>query len=257
MRALPDKTMLFPIFIATRGRAGKSSTITHLLADEIRPVLFVEPQEAQRYRDAYPTALQVILAANDQGLPFVRQAKLATARQSPLAPWVWFLDDDIGHFYKVLQGKCTKTTPSACLLGAQSLFADLPNVAQAGLEYQQFAWSATHPVVYDSYCDVAVCIHLERSRHVNFHPQLPLKGDRDFTLQLLSQGYHVARVTRYAFDAPQNGSNTGGLSEVYAEDGRERAECRTMAERWPGICEPILKASGRYDLKIHWKKLVG
>jgi hypothetical protein len=247
---------VFPVFIATRGRAGKSPTIPLLLADGLSPVLFVEPQEAAAYTDAYPQAQQIVLPLRDQGLAFARQAELAIAR-TLREEWVWLLDDDIGHFYTVLQGKCTKIAPSACLLGAQALFAALPNVAQASLEYQQYAWSAKRPLVYDSYCDVAVCLHMGRTRTVNFRTELPLKGDRDFTLQLLSQGYHVVRVTRYAFEAPQNGSNAGGLHDTYAITGRELAACRMMAERWPGICEPIVKPSGRHDLKIHWKKLVG
>lgn len=248
---MPD---VFSILIATKGRAGKSATIAALLADGLMPVLFVEPQEAADYQGAYAGVPLVLLAQDNQGIGYVRQAILEHARATGLG-WYWMLDDDITAFYQVVRGRNVKVGARVALRGAQSLFAHLGDVGQAALEYRQFAWSARSLVVFNSYCDVAVCIHTDRTRMIRYRSEVDMKEDRDFTLQVRSMGYRTARVCCYAFAAPKNGSNTGGLYDVYATDGREAQASRRMAELWPGVCRPIVKPDGRHDVKIDWKAL--
>jgi hypothetical protein len=245
---------LFPILIASKGRASTSSTIAALLDDGLMPCLFVEPQEWGAYRAAYPAAECVMLEQNDHGLPYVRQQILERARARGVG-WYWMLDDDITAFYQVARGRNVKVAPRVALAGAQALFAHLPDVAQAGLEYQQFAWSARRPVVFNSYCDVAVCIHVDRTRMVNNRPATDLKVDRDFTLQILATGYRTAKVCAFAFAAPKNGSNAGGLHAAYATDRREAQASQVMARLWPGICTFRVKPDGRPDVAIDWRQL--
>lgn len=246
---------VFPILIATKGRAGKSATIASLLADGLTPVLFVEPQDVGAYQEAYTGVPLVLLEQNDGGLPYVRQAILEHARATGLV-WYWMLDDDITAFYQVIKGRNVKVGVRVALEGAQALFAGFSDVGQAGLEYRQFAWSARRAVAFNSYCDVAVCIHTERTRMVNNRADTDVKVDRDFTLQVLAMGYRTAKVCRYAFAAPKNGSNAGGLFEAYTSDGREARASQVMASLWPGVCRPVVKTDGRHDVKIDWKALV-
>lgn len=248
---MPD---VFPILIATKGRAGKSSTIAALLADGLAPLLFVEPQDTAAYTLAYPGTPLVTLEHDDQGIGYVRQAILEHARATGLG-WYWMLDDDITALYQVVKGRNVKVSPSTALAGAQALFVGVADVAQAGLEYQQFAWSARRPIAFNSYCDVAVCVNVERTRMLRYRSEVDMKEDRDFTLQVLSMGYRTARVCAYAFSAPKNGSNAGGLYDAYASDGREAQASLRMAELWPGVCRPVVKPDGRHDVRINWRAL--
>ena len=127
-------------------------------------------------------------------------------------------------------------------------------MAQAGLEYQQFAWSARKPFTLNSYCDVAVAIHSQRTLGLQFRQDLQLKVDRDFTLQILTSGYRTLRTCHIAFAAPENGSNTGGLSDLYAINGAEANESQAMVQLWGDtLCETLVKPSGRHDVKVNWK----
>lgn len=245
---------VFPVLIATKGRAGRSATITALLTDGLVPTLFIEPQDSAAYQDAYPGVPLVLLEQNNQGIGFARRAVLEHARANGLA-WYWMLDDDITAFYQVVRGRNVKVSPSTALVGAQLLFTDVAGVAQAALEYQQFAWSARRAVVLNGYCDVAVCINVERTAMITYRSEVDMKEDRDFTLQALATGFRTLRVCTYAFAAPKNGSNTGGLYDVYATDGREAQASQKMAEFWPGVCCPVTKPDGRHDIAINWKAL--
>lgn len=253
---------LFPIYIASKNRR-QGKTMQILREEGIPFTLFVEPQDFESYREffsRYKEPTVNVIPGNDRGLPFVRQIILSEARawhKEGIQPsqWFWLLDDDIDGFFISENRKTGRTSARAALAGAQRLFADIPDVAQAGLEYQQFAWSATKGLVFNSYCDVAVCINVERTRLVSFRPETDLKCDRDFTLQVIAQGYRVAKVQRYSFSAPKNGSNAGGLKEAYEAFGREEASSRVMCDLWPGVCAFKPKPDGRPDVKIKWRAL--
>lgn len=253
---------IFPVCIASKNRhTGK--TMQLLRAERVPFTLFVEPQDASVYRQHFDWDDLVnvtVIPDDDRGLPYVRQVVLDDMvyryRAAPArGPWFWLLDDDIDNFFVTRDKKTHKVSVREALAGAQEVFANIPDVAQAGLEYQQFAWSATKPAVFNSYCDVAVCINVERSGLATFRPETDLKCDRDFTLQLISQGYRVAKVQQYSFSAPKNGSNAGGLKEAYAVDGREAASSAAMVRLWPGVCQYKPKPDGRPDVKINWRAM--
>lgn len=244
---------MMPICIASKGRAGKSKTIERLIEEGVAFKVFVEPQEAEAYRAAYPAdrCEIYILPENNRGIGYVRQWVLEHSRAGS-AEWYWTLDDDIQQTYHVIGGRCIKLSLSECLHQAEAIILQ-HEVALGALEYQQYAWSAKRPVKFNSYCDVAVLVNLERTRYINYRAHLNGKEDRDFVLQALATGQRSMRTCWLAFSAPKNGTNEGGLYDAY-KAGIE-AECsRRMVEAWPGVCTLNTKADGRPDVKIDWKQ---
>lgn len=249
------RAALLPIYVPTKGRADRLRTLRLLLDDGLAFRAVVEPQDAAAYRAAgVPPERLAVLPDNDQGLAAARNWVLADALSRGLG-WFWMLDDDITRFGTVAAGRFTAAAPSVVLAGAQAVFADRPALAQAALEYQQFAWRAKRPWVVNSYCDVAVAIHAQRCRRLRFCADVTLKLDRDFTLQVLAAGYDVVRTTRWAFDCPANGSNPGGLQPLYRQPHHEAAACQRMVARWgPEVCRHVVKPSGRHDVRIDWTR---
>lgn len=237
-----------PIFVPSKNRPN-SSTCRLLAEAGLRFCVVVEPQDATRYPSHWQ---QIVLPHNDRGLPFVRQFLLERAEG-----WFWMLDDDITAFFAVRERRCVRESPDVVLESAENNLVGLPGLVQGALEYQQFAWSAARSVKLGGYCDVAVLINgpVCRSAGIRYRKEMELKEDRDLTLQCLAAGFVVARATHCAFACPRNGSNAGGLEPLYAQSGREAEACRRMAEAWPGICEPIVKPSGRSDVKIRWGRI--
>lgn len=238
---------LLPIVIPSKARPS-GSTMRLLQAAGVPFTAYVEPQDLAAYQSQGWTCR--VLEANDQGLPYVRRVILEDA-----VAWFWMLDDDITAFYATVRGKTVKTDARTVLEASQDYFAETSHIAQAALEYQQFAWRAKQPYAMNGYCDVCVAIHAERARVCTFRDECDLKLDRDFTLQVLAAGYGTLRVTAYSFACPKNGSNKGGLAPLYAEQGREALASQRMAALWPGICTPITKRDGRPDVAINWRAL--
>lgn len=245
--------MISPILIATKGRAGMSATIEKIIEDNLAAVLFVEPQDEAAYVKAYGKKKNIMycrLAKDSGGIAFVRQTILDFARDKGFK-YYWTLDDDIRDTYKIVKGKTIKVPMRECLEGAELLLRQIKNLAIGGLEYSQFAWSARKQFVFNSFCEVATFVNVKNSMLANYRGEVNLKEDRDFVLQNLVNGFVSARTSWWAFSAPKNGSNKGGLYDEYRA-GKEAEAVENFCKVWPGIVRPITKKDGRCDAKIDW-----
>lgn len=243
--------MNYPAFIATKGRAGKAPTIERLLAEGVKPIVVVEPNDRQTYYNAYPDAEIAVLPENDKGITYARNFCLNRAREMGVK-WFWMMDDDIKDLFVVQRKKCVKVAWKPALGAAEKHISRFQDAAIGALEYQQYAWSSTSDYAFNSYCDVCVLISVEKTMDLSYTPEV--KEDRDFVLQVLQKGFAAVRTRKIAFTVPKNGSNKGGLHDLYAS-GKERRWSENMIKKWPGICEWNIKKDGRPDVKINWKLL--
>ena len=242
---------MYSIFIPSKGRP-----IPKLLFRELpHAEIVVEPNEEEIYRRYNPEATILVLPENDRGIAYARNHILKIARQRRLG-FFWMLDDDIYGFYERADKKSRKISACEALIGAEEIINATPNIAQASLEYTQFAWCQSQPFSLNKRCDVATCINAFLTREISYREKFNLKEDRDFTMQVLSSGLKTMRVNKYSFDCPANGSNSGGLKAQYDLGWPETKACQYMEEYWgPKICRIVKKKSGRTDLRIKWGAL--
>jgi len=241
-----------PIFIATKGRAGNSNIIKQIDNDKGNLFLFIEPQEIEIYERFYKNAKIINIEKNNNGLAYVRNFMLQYAIKEKLNLY-WNLDDDV-TLYKVENGKLLKENHNI-LYEAEKLFKDDETIAQASLEYCQFAWCSSNQLDYNRYCDCVVAIKPYLCKDLFFDEKAVLKLDRDFTIQVISSGLKTLKINKYAFKCPKNGSNKGGLFDVY-KLGVEQANSEYMQNKWgENICLSIVKKDGRNDVRINWKNI--
>lgn len=249
---MPINDAIFPIFVPSKGRPD-SKLLKKLWESGHEFKVFVEPQDLKLYVPLFEDKV-VNIEKDDQGITYVRNFIHDYAISQGLA-WYWMLDDDIENFYRIVNKRAVKADLSV-LAEAQTYFTGRPSVAQASLDYQQFAWSSEKPFKKNGYCDVCVCISAERTKSIKYRdfgiPKF-IKEDRDFTLQILANGYDTIRIEKYAFSCPKNGSNKGGLYETYQTNGKEEQSSKKMVETWgPEICKFHVKPDGRPDVRINW-----
>lgn len=251
--------VMWPIYVCSKARPHDRHISTmRLLRDAGVPFnLVVEPQDAAVYEEAWPDAVVLVLPENDRGLAYCRNFVIQHAASAGHA-WVWVMDDDVKRFCKQI-GKKAVTVPVNDLLAeaeaAAVKYTDLPFM-QIGLSYVQNVWSAKTTVRLNGPMDVVVAFHVAALGGFRYDETLSLKSDREFTLRLLGLGYCNVTLTTLGFDCPTNGSNAGGLQDVYRA-GVE-AECvQRLATMYPGVVTRHVKPSGRVDAKINWKMFRG
>ena len=240
----------YPIYICTKGRSGASNIISELNDKSMNCKLFVEPQEVDLYSENYPNLEIVNIELNDNGLVYARDyvRKYAIEKNDE---WYWHLDDDV-KFQVNKKGKI-RDAPIEEITVLEGFIGKLVGVGQVGLEYSQFAWSATKAFRYNTYCDSFICNNVKAFKNVAYDESVLLKEDRDVTLQVLASGNKTVSISKYCFSGPKNGSNKGGLYDVYQGE-KEEASSRAMVAKWGGdICKFNIKKDGRPDVKINWR----
>lgn len=249
----------WPIIVNTKGRSD--SKLLHALAarPDLDVTIVVEPQEFIDYRGVLPSLRCSVLDEDNRGLFYSRNRALDLADERDL-DWFWLLDDDIQRFTRVIDKKTHACPIDEALMAAQDAALAMPNIGQVSLEYEQFAWSCGGRVKMNSYADNVVGFNAAalRARAIRFREpfiSLGIKGDRDITAQILAAGLDTARITSHAFKTPRDGSNKGGLHDLYARAGRERAGSEALARMWPWCCSVVVKPNGREDAKMEWARV--
>lgn len=235
----------FPIFIPTKGRAGRA-TITQVLDEsKLQYTLVVEPQEVEDYKAAYPNADLMILAESDQGITYARQAILDYCREEGIS-WYWQIDDNISGF----RASNEKVTARAALSAAEPYVGDYTNLALVGLDYQQFAFRQEKPFTVNTraFC----CVLTRTDTGIDYRPETEMKEDVDFTLQHLDTGrWATLLVHHHAMDKPPMGQNKhGGLVEQYQSKQHEMA-ARVLCAMWPDYTDLVNKRIG-LDAQVSW-----
>jgi len=241
------------IFIPTKNRVD-NSTLLKFAEDKNQKInIVVEPQDYEKYKIKYPKFNYLVLPINDGGITYVRNyIKEYTENNS--IPNYWQLDDDLtGLFYRV--GTKLIRSDFDTLKQAQQQFIT-NGIALGSLEYRQFAWSANKDIILNSFCDSCVFVDNSKLFGLRYRNYVEGKEDRDFAMQVIKFGQKTGRTTLFSFSAPANGSNAGGLKEIFYDLGKEKVCVQRMIEIWgENICIPIIKDNGRNDIKIMWNNI--
>lgn len=241
------------IFIPTKNRVDNSTLLK--FADENNQVVNVvlEPQDYENYKIKYPDFNYLVLPINNGGITYVRNYIKQYTENNSIDNY-WQLDDDLtGLFYR--EGTKLIRTDFNALKQAQEQFIS-NTIALGSLEYRQFAWSANKDMVLNSFCDSCVFVDNTKLFGLRYREYVEGKEDRDFAMQVIKLGQKTGRSTLYAFSAPANGSNAGGLKEIFYDLGKEKICVQRMVETWgENICIPITKENGRNDIKIMWNNI--
>lgn len=239
--------MVFPILIPSKNRPDKK-LFSILAGEQLDFKIIVEPQDQAKY-EAWDKHL-LILPENNRGVSYARNYCLQYARKY-LSDWFWMIDDDLTKFCHFNPNEKKVTTKQALEL-SESLFLPLDNIAQASLEYRQYAWGHNIPLKFNSYCNACVCLNIVKTKLFNYKESLKMKEDKDFSLQILTSGYRNVRTAQIAFQTPNIGSNPGGCHEIY-KPNIEKAESLKLCKIWgETLCTPQIKRDGRNDVKVNW-----
>lgn len=237
---------MYPIFVPSKNRVNNASFLNLCAIDNIRAIVVVEKEEYLAYVEKYPTMEFIQLPLSNKGITYVRNFIKTYASNHGMGHY-WMIDDDVTGVYK-REGTKLHSISISELPDLSTLNAPI-----SSLEYRQFAWSAKHPVITNSFCDSFVFINTQLAGRVYYDVTVEGKEDRDFAMQCIKKGMNTYRTTEYAFAAPANGSNKGGLKETFYDAGKEEACALAMCAKWgDSVCTKIVKPDGRHDVKIHW-----
>ena len=136
-----DRQPRYPIFVVSKNRATKQSTMTTLSRMGLRYFVMVEPQQYEEYRQFMPQGATILkLSCGDHGMGpgLARNECWDYARDKLNAKRFFVLDDNIDGFYRLHQNKryrCGDGTPFRVL---EDFVDRYKNVPLAGFQYRFF-----------------------------------------------------------------------------------------------------------------------
>lgn len=246
----------FPVCIPSRGRPRGTATPA-LLRDAGVPFrLFVEPQEADEYRQEWGAESVHVLPFRDRGtvVPSRNECKKVTAGEG--APFHWQIDDDFTKIERVgPDGKWAKAHVGEAMADIEDEVRKYKNIGIAGVRSRVFAWTVKRDdpdFVFNRMAYGMVLVNNNfpiwwRGRH---------NEDADYSLQVLSLDQCTMLTMRIGFVTAPCGSNAGGNSEtVYRDDGRVQG-IRELQRYWPGLGIKLVRRFGqpRHSLGHVWRK---
>jgi len=246
--------MNHPVYVPSKARVNNAAFIKLLQEQNVAATIVVEQEDYLNYITAFPLFTYLILPLSNKGITYVRNFIKQHAHDMGIR-YYWMIDDDVSQVYE-RDGTKLNRVPLTILDTITDKFKELNKPGICSLEYRQFAWSANKPYVKDSFCDSFVFINAALTQGIHYDQFVEGKEDRDFAMQCIKGGLHTYRTTEYAFSAPANGSNAGGLKEIFYAAGKEEQCAYNMVAKWgEHICTKITKEDGRHDVKINWNNI--
>jgi len=241
------------IFIPSKNRVDNSPLLKYAQENKSNVIVVVEPQDILKYHDRFPNLNYIQLPKDNGGITFVRNYIKEYSEKQNLDNY-WQLDDDISGFFYRQETKLIRAGFEVLSSATEQFINN--NIALGGLEYRQFAWSANKDIIENSFCDSCVFVDNTKLNGFRYRQYVEGKEDRDFAMQVIKSGHKTGRTTLFAFSCPPNGSNSGGLKEIFYDLGKEEICVSRMVELWGNnICIPIIKENGRKDVKIMWNEI--
>lgn len=221
---------------------GRPATKTHRLfeAAGIPCYHFVEPQELALYGSLKSV---VSVEQNDMGVSFVRNKILDWANERG-HEWIIICDDDVTSFgyYDGKNHTCDAAIWHKLMEKAKKLPFEV-----VGINYRQHAWhEKTQYSINKKFAEVCAAFNVGK---IFWRYKSDTKEDRDFAMQTIQNGNGILRFNKYFFNAPEVGTNVGGLHELY-KSKRDAVWAKKIVADWHPHAEIVTKA-GRVDAKIN------
>lgn len=222
---------------------GRPNTKTHKLFQSagIEVFHFVEPQEYADYKVPFAVDIQ----QSNQGVSYVRNFILDWATENN-HEWIIICDDDVDHFgyYKNGNFKTDASVWVEIIEKAKKLPFEV-----VGINYRQHAWHEKKSVAINKkFAEVCAAFNVKK---ISWRYKPDTKEDRDFALQTIKNGSGVLVFCKYFFNAPNVGSNSGGLHDLY-KSKRDALWAKKMVQDWHPFAK-LTKKADRVDASVDIK----
>lgn len=226
----------YPIYIPSKGRAGKSQTIHMFLGEGVEFKVVVEPQEVENYATEVGRNQLLVLPDNDQGLVYVRNW-IKDHSVSEGHERHWQFDDDVFYFSRVHRGYRIRCPARVAIVLLEDFVDRYENVALASFDYEKFILVAKG---HGSASLPPFCINKRCYTVFLMLNSLPNRWryryneDTDMTLQVLADGWCTILLNAFVFKTMWTMQAEGGQKSVYTGDGRLRM-ARELERVWPSV----------------------
>jgi hypothetical protein len=249
-------TPRYPVYVISKGRAGRCLTARFLAKDGVPFRLVVEPQEEAAYRAEFGDRVAVLPFSN-LGQGSIPARNWVMEDSAKIAARHWILDDNISGLYRRYGGRKIPCESNVAFRACEDFVDRYANVAIAGMAYFMFVPNKKKFPPFFQNVHVYSCILVDngilRDNAIRWRGRY--NEDTDLCLQALSAGFCTVLFNAFlAFKMPTMTMKGGNSAELYQGDGRLKM-ARALESAWPGVVETRRRfGRAQHVVKDNWKQ---
>lgn len=228
--------------------------------DKSEILLFVEPQEFEKYNSLYSSKVMVInIQENDKRfgylLDFINKFICSNFEDKY---WL-FLDDDILGFEERIEDlKLKKTTDNKVI---KNIFFEMlertkeENLSQLGMSFNVHNRFNENEIDYNKGCWCCIINKSDDIENVGgYDKNLIIFSDWEISARLISKGYKTGILYNYAFNH-QMKSKKGGAEFIY-KNNLTKSACDYIKNIYGDVCDvKFNEPHKQYEVRFKWSKL--
>jgi len=241
------------ITIAIPSKENTKLSTLHILENiaDIEIFIFVEPQEAKKYKQIYKKI--IVLKKNNMGLAYSRNQILDYFRNKN-KKYLFMIDDDIEGFIKKTEKKSIEITnnKSELLLMFRELIFLLNFYYYIGLLYGKEFFNHEQKIIKEKHwiwCFAGY--NLEKLGNIKYDENLKIQEDMDFLAQIIKYKIPTAVFTKYAFITKIN----RGIISTWRNQKNYFETYKYLAKKWGMQNVYCIKKENLYEPRIRWRNL--
>jgi len=241
----------YPIYVISKGRWQRTSTINTLHFINAPFTLVVEPDEYKYYKDLTKNILVTPenFSRRNQGSVPVRNFVWDHSLENNF-DWHWILDDNIEsieRFNNNLKIKCKTATPFKII---EDFVYRYKNIGQAGMHYGIFcpANEARNPIQFNT--RVYSCIL--QNNHIKHRWRGKYNEDTDLSLRILKDGYVTVLFRAFLIGKRATLTQKGGNESIYKETDNRLQFAESLQEQHPELVK-VVKRFNRWHHQVNYK----
>ena len=242
----------YPIYVISKGRSNRCLTARELTEMKVPFYLVVEPQEADDYKEAWPSVNLIVtpFANLGQGSIPVRNYVWELASNSGVNRY-WILDDNIEGFHRLHQNEKYKVADGTIFRCCEDFVDRYTNVPMAGMNYYSFCKKTDKVPPFYVNTRVYSCILLETSRSERWRGRY--NEDTDLSIRFLKQGLCTVLFNAFLCGKVTTMRMKGGNTEdVYGQTDNRKEFAESLVNQHPDVARVTFKF-GRWHHQVDYK----
>jgi hypothetical protein len=228
----------YPIYVLSKGRAGKALSMNNFEEAGLKPIIFVESEEEIEYRKYYKNV--VVLPESGRGISYVRNfIKQYSIEQGD--EWHWQVDDNILDFRIRLDNKNVKFSCRNILSMAEYITDQYNNIGCAGLTHTAFAFAKKNHLSINRQTYSCVLVNNSVPIHWDYGPV----EDTDYSLQVLSKGLCTLLFDKLLINKEVTKQGNGGNENT---NEWRLLRSKKLQEKWPQAKFKVTEQYGRVKI---------
>lgn len=243
----------YPVYVISKGRAGKCLTARELVKMNVPFSLVVEPQELPEYKRQWGEFCPILdLPFSNLGEGSIPARNWVWGHSMKTAKRHWILDDNIEGFHRLHKNEKYKVADGTIFRCCEDFTDRYANVRISGMNYHSFCKATDAVPPFYRNTRIYSCILIDNSLNIRWRGRF--NEDTDLSLRVLKSGDCTVLFNAFLCGKVTTMRMSGGnTNEVYEGTDNRREFAESLQRQHPD-CVKVTHKFGRWHHQVDYSQ---